>query len=128
MVAVSRTIPDLVAGSGISFELLRHGVVTGAGRNLQLYRARVSGNNGDGPAMAAHETSNEALPVSPREMDVARLIGQGLSNRQIADQLSISIATVERHTANIFNKLGLHSRTQVAVWVTERGLLPSADS
>jgi DNA-binding NarL/FixJ family response regulator len=45
-----------------------------------------------------------------------RLIGRGLSNRQIADELVISPATAARHVANIFAKLGFSSRTQVASW------------
>jgi DNA-binding NarL/FixJ family response regulator len=75
--------------------------------------------------MAAHTRST--LPrgdtlLSPREIAVATLMGRGFSNREIADHLSISIATVERHASNIFNKLGFHSRTQVAVWAADLGL------
>ena len=44
------------------------------------------------------------------------LIAQGLSNRQIADELVISPATAARHVANILAKLGFSSRTQVASW------------
>jgi DNA-binding NarL/FixJ family response regulator len=42
----------------------------------------------------------------------------------IADELSISIATAERHIANIFTKLRFNARSQVAVWAFEQGLLP----
>jgi DNA-binding NarL/FixJ family response regulator len=63
------------------------------------------------------------MPLSPREREVAGLIGRGQTNRQIADSLFISVATVERHTVNIFNKLGLHGRSQVAVWAAEHDLL-----
>jgi DNA-binding NarL/FixJ family response regulator len=60
--------------------------------------------------------------LSPREREVAALMGNGCSNRQIAATLSISIATVERHASNIYNKLGFHSRSQVAVWAVLEGL------
>jgi len=59
-------------------------------------------------------------PLSVREIELATLIAQGLSNRQIADQLVISVHTVERHVSNILGKLALSSRSQIAVWMTER--------
>jgi DNA-binding NarL/FixJ family response regulator len=56
---------------------------------------------------------------------VATLLALGLSNRQIADELVISVATVERHVANILAKLSYRSRTQVAAWAVEQGFLRS---
>jgi DNA-binding CsgD family transcriptional regulator len=66
-------------------------------------------------------------PLTPRERDVVRLIAQGLGNRQIADELVIARGTADRHVANILGKLELTSRTQVAVWAVEHGLLIPAD-
>jgi len=60
--------------------------------------------------------------LTGREREVAALIAQGKSNREIADELVISAATAERHVANILSKLGLSSRTQIAVWAVEKGL------
>jgi predicted ATPase/DNA-binding CsgD family transcriptional regulator len=51
-----------------------------------------------------------------REQEVARLIAEGKSNREIAAALVIAEPTAERHVANILNKLGFHSRAQVAAW------------
>ena len=59
-------------------------------------------------------------PLTPRETEIARLVAQGLTNRQIADQLTISVQTAERHLSNILGKLSFSSRSQVAVWITER--------
>ncbi len=59
-------------------------------------------------------------PLTARELQIARLIPRGLSNRAIADELVISPATVARHVANIFTKLGFTSRAQVAAWAAQR--------
>jgi len=57
-------------------------------------------------------------PLARRETEVARLISQGLTNRQIGSRLFISERTVENHVRNIMDKLGFTSRTQIAAWVT----------
>ncbi|HSS10815.1 MAG TPA: LuxR C-terminal-related transcriptional regulator, partial [Acidimicrobiales bacterium] len=58
--------------------------------------------------------------LTPREREVADLLAEGLSNRQIAGRLYISERTAEAHAENIRRKLGVHSRTQVASWVIDR--------
>jgi len=57
--------------------------------------------------------------LTPRELQIAELIARGLSNRAIAAELVISPATAARHVANIFAKLGVTSRAQVAAWTAE---------
>ena len=56
-------------------------------------------------------------PLTPRELDIARLVADDMSNRQIAAKLFISERTVETHVTNILNKLGLNSRIQVIHWL-----------
>jgi predicted ATPase/DNA-binding NarL/FixJ family response regulator len=58
-----------------------------------------------------------------RELEVVRLLGRGLSNREIATELVISVRTVDRHVENVLDKLRLASRSQVVAWAAERGLL-----
>ena len=65
-----------------------------------------------------------AGPLTPREREVAALVARGLSNRAIARELVITEATAERHLGNVFAKLGLASRAQLAVWALEHGLAP----
>jgi predicted ATPase/DNA-binding CsgD family transcriptional regulator/DNA-binding XRE family transcriptional regulator len=60
--------------------------------------------------------------LTDRELDVARLIAQGYSNRQIAEALGLSERTVGAHVGNILTKLGLRSRLQVASWAVEKGI------
>jgi ATP/maltotriose-dependent transcriptional regulator MalT len=62
-------------------------------------------------------------PLTPREVDILRLVAAGLSNREIAKQCFISVATVKRHAANIYAKLGVSNRTLAAVRADELGLL-----
>jgi DNA-binding CsgD family transcriptional regulator len=57
--------------------------------------------------------------LSPREQEVALLVGRGLTNRQIARELVLSEHTVITHVRNILKRLNLHSRSQLTLWVTE---------
>ncbi|NUW32458.1 tetratricopeptide repeat protein [Nonomuraea sp. SMC257] len=58
-------------------------------------------------------------PLTRRETEIARLVAQGLTNKEIATTLVISQRTAESHIEHIMSKLGFHSRAQVAVWVNE---------
>jgi DNA-binding CsgD family transcriptional regulator/tetratricopeptide (TPR) repeat protein len=60
------------------------------------------------------------LALTRREEEVAELIAQGLTNRQIAKELMVSERTVENYVANLLKKLGLHSREQVAASMSDR--------
>ena len=62
-------------------------------------------------------------PLSPREQEVVKLIADGLSGREIADLLGISPRTVERHRANVLDKLGLQDRVDVTRYAIRRGLI-----
>jgi non-specific serine/threonine protein kinase len=58
--------------------------------------------------------------LSDRELEVARLVADGLANKAIAAQLHLSTRTVESHVRHALGKLGLENRTQLAAWVHER--------
>jgi DNA-binding NarL/FixJ family response regulator len=60
-------------------------------------------------------------PLAKREADVARLVAEGLSNRQIGARLFISERTVDSHVRSILNKLGFNSRAQIASWMASNG-------
>ena len=62
--------------------------------------------------------------LTEREREVAALIAQGKTSRQIAEILVVNERTIEKHIENILCKLGLTSRAQIAVWAREKGLGP----
>jgi DNA-binding NarL/FixJ family response regulator len=62
-------------------------------------------------------------PLTPRETEVVKLIAEGRHNVEIADLLTISIKTVERHRANILGKLGMRDRVEVARYAIRVGLI-----
>ncbi len=68
-----------------------------------------------------------AAPVYPdalteREVEVLRLIAAGKSNREIADELVLSLRTVERHITNIYGKIGAHGKADATRYALEHGL------
>jgi LuxR family maltose regulon positive regulatory protein len=62
-------------------------------------------------------------PLSKRELEILRLIGEGCSNQEIAKRLAITLHTVKKHGNNIFTKLGVNSRTQAVARARDRKLL-----
>jgi non-specific serine/threonine protein kinase len=60
--------------------------------------------------------------LTQRERQVASLVADGMSNREIAETLVVSVRTAEAHITNVLNKLGFRSRAQLAVWAVECGL------
>jgi len=63
-------------------------------------------------------------PLSEREIEVLQQIAQGLTNREIANRLYLSLHTVKAHTRNIFGKLGVHNRTRAVSQARALGILP----
>jgi DNA-binding CsgD family transcriptional regulator len=55
-------------------------------------------------------------PLTPREVQVADLIADGLTNGEIARALGVSVRTVDSHVEHVRTKLGVHARAQIAVW------------
>jgi LuxR family maltose regulon positive regulatory protein len=64
-------------------------------------------------------------PLSEREIEVLQLIAEGLTNREIAARLYLSVNTVKVHSRNIYGKLGAHNRTEAAARAQALGILAS---
>ena len=67
-------------------------------------------------------------PLTPREVDVLRLVASGHTNREIAERLTLSVRTVESHRANLMAKLCLHSRAELVRYAAAHGYLDPKSS
>ncbi len=70
----------------------------------------------------ADDKNNGAQQLTQREIEISRLIAQGLSNKEIASSIYITEGTVKNHITNILSKLSLNHRTQIALYVVENKL------
>jgi non-specific serine/threonine protein kinase len=78
-------------------------------------------------AISDYRSTKDSRPPGPltsREVQVAALVAEGFGNREIATRLFISVRTAEYHVEQIRNKLGFHSRSQIAAWITARMATP----
>ena len=62
----------------------------------------------------------DGVGLSPREAEIARLVGDGHGNREIGERLFLSPRTVEKHVEHVMNKLGVASRAEIAAWQARR--------
>ncbi|HEY2316038.1 MAG TPA: tetratricopeptide repeat protein [Streptosporangiaceae bacterium] len=91
----------------------------------ELMAAPAPGSGASGTGAAAASGSRPGS-ITSRQADVLRLLAAGLSNKQIAAELVLSTATVERHLATIYRNLGLSGRVEAARFAMERGLTGAA--
>jgi DNA-binding NarL/FixJ family response regulator len=70
-----------------------------------------------------YQEAAEQIPLTNREVQVLRNVAYGLSNRDIAQALQISVETVKEHVQNVLRKTKSKSRTQAAVWALRQGLI-----
>jgi DNA-binding NarL/FixJ family response regulator len=73
-------------------------------------------------ALEQSETNPPETPLTPRELDLVRMVPEGLRNKQIAERLSITEGTVKVHLHNIYDKLGLDGRLALLRYAEDRGL------
>ncbi|MFJ7071904.1 response regulator [Streptomyces sp. NPDC098781] len=72
-------------------------------------------------AATTRRTAHSAL--STRELDLVRLVAQGLTNAEVATELSITVGTVKTHLGNVQTKLSARNRVEIAAWAWETGLM-----
>ena len=119
-IAAEREVGEALARSLLaerSFErAFRRGLTMGTAEAVRLAR----GADVAAPGPAQQRLTGSGTTLTAREAEVAALLGEGLSNQEIADRLVISIRTAQGHVENILRKLGFSSRAQVAAWVVSR--------
>jgi two-component system response regulator NreC len=122
--------------AGEALRLGASGYVPKEAAGQQLVRAiRVAAGGGTylepglGARLAAHAAAvqRSAPELTERELEVLRLIARGLTNREIAERLFLSVRTVEGHRARIQRKLGRSRRSDLVDYVLERGLVEPAE-
>jgi DNA-binding CsgD family transcriptional regulator len=92
-------------------------------QSRQKFIARALKSLPELPPLSARRAAKRAYDgLTWRERQVATLIAQGQSNRDIAEALVVSERTAATHVGNILNKLGFSSRSQIAAWAVEKGL------
>lgn len=80
------------------------------------------------PSPSAASTASGSETLTLREIEVLQLLAKGHTNRQIAEQLSLSPRTVEGHRANLSAKLGLHSRVELVEYAEKHGLMKNREA
>jgi LuxR family maltose regulon positive regulatory protein len=93
------------------------------GKLLAAFEAEGRIDPDDSPRPTSPASQPSAEPLSDRELEVLRLIAQGLSNREIGERLFLAIITVKGHNRNIFRKLQVRRRTEAVARARELGLL-----
>ncbi len=106
-------------------DLLRHAVAAGSGGS---YARQLLAAFEPAPVAQTVSASNPNVPglveqLTARELEILRLVAAGMQNQEIADHLVISLATVKRHVANAYGKLGVSSRTAAVARANELRLL-----
>ena len=95
-----------------------------AARELAMKPAPVQSGAVVAPPLTRRAAKRAFGGLTEREREVAGLIAQGKASREIAEILVVNSRTIEKHIENILSKLGFTSRTQIAVWASEKGLGP----
>jgi len=75
-----------------------------------------------------HGPEDVSDQLTGRELEVLRLAAKGKSNRDIARELTISVRTVQTHLSNVFNKMGVGSRTEAVMYALRKGLITLGDT
>ncbi|AHY45641.1 ATP-dependent transcriptional regulator [Rubrobacter radiotolerans] len=110
--------------AGLLSEAVAHGIMPDyAGRLLAVFEAETHKSEDESHLPNALPARSVIEPLSARELEILRLIAQGLSNRQIGERLFLALSTVKGHNRIIFSKLMVGRRTEAVARARELGLL-----
>jgi DNA-binding NarL/FixJ family response regulator len=122
-VLVSATTRDLAAGSGLVFTDRGVHALRGVSEPRPLYAAVEAHVAQLGQASEADEVDEYPVGLTAREVEVLRLVAAGLSDAEAAEQLFLSVRTVNAHLRSIYRKAGVRSRAAAGRFAEENGLL-----
>lgn len=119
-----KVFPALAAGAkGYILKTSQAAEIAGAIRKVASGQDVLSGAVKEKINQQKHRKPELYDNLSKREMEVLKILAQGLSNQEIADQLFISLKTVKTHVSNIFNKLEVNDRTQATIYAIQHKLV-----
>lgn len=119
-----KVFPALAAGAkGYILKTSQAAEIASAIRKVASGQDVLSGAVKEKINQQKHRKSELYDNLSKREMEVLKILAQGLSNQEIADQLFISLKTVKTHVSNIFNKLEVNDRTQATIYAIQHKLV-----
>jgi DNA-binding NarL/FixJ family response regulator len=120
-VLVSATARELAAGSGLEFVDRGEHELKGLSEPRRLYSARE--NDASSEASETGDANERPAGLTPREVDVLRLVATGLSDAEAAERLFLSVRTVNAHLRSIYRKLGVSSRAAAGRFAHSHGLV-----
>ena len=88
-----------------------------------FFASRVKAKGGGAAGLAAGPRPNMPVPLTDREQEIARLVAAGQMSKEIAAQLNLSVRTVEKHRANIMEKVGVREVASLTRWCIQAGLV-----
>jgi DNA-binding CsgD family transcriptional regulator len=116
-----RRSDDLEAAPIVEEPEPEHGASAALGESRERTEATLSGE--ETSVMVVQRAKLADLPLSARQLEVSRLVANGLTNAAIAETLGISPRTVTSHLDHIYGRLGIGSRAALTRWIVERGLV-----
>ena len=81
-----------------------------------------------GASLRPDLNQSDETPITPRELEVLKWLAKGLTNKEIAKEMSLSVETVKEHVQHLLQKLWLSDRTQAAVWAVRQGISPNSST
>jgi LuxR family maltose regulon positive regulatory protein len=109
--------------AGLLYEALSSGIAPDYVRRLMA--AFPVEEQGETELSESQDSQSDLIePLSERELEVLRLIAEGLTNREIGERLFLSLNTIKAHTRNIYGKLDTHNRTQAVARARTLGIMP----
>jgi DNA-binding NarL/FixJ family response regulator len=117
-IVLKQTAPDLIVKS---IRKVHGGEIWLDSHTTAAVMRQVAGPGSEG-ASAGGGKSRERSPLSTREREIVQLVAQGYKNKEMAEKMFISEQTVKNHLHNIFDKLGVSDRLELALYAIHKGL------